>query len=131
MIIKLEFINSNIAITNADMKMIALGIPWLVVDKYVGRILVGTYSKAKSAKQLSEEFNIPIFLCYNRIRLLERAGLIKCVGKRLNRKGREVGIFKSELKKATVFYRSDSVKVRFEFASGLVRELEKELKTVD
>ena len=58
----------------------------MITDKYSVRILVGTAKKPKSAIELSEKYGIPIAACYRKIKELERAGLLRCVERRLTRK---------------------------------------------
>jgi hypothetical protein len=109
--------------------MTALEISRLLMDEYCERILVGTATKAKSAAQISTENNIPLTTCYKKIRLLKEMGFMKCVETYIDGSGKSIGLFKSELKKANIYYKNGMIKVRFEFHSGKVKEFEKDLET--
>lgn len=112
------------------MKIKALEVSKLVMDEYTEKILVGTFKRAKSAKQLSREHNIPLRLCYEKIRLLEKLGFLRRVSIRIGSRGEETTVFRSQLKQATIFHHDGNIKVRCEFKSGKVKEYEKELEIV-
>ncbi|AGB04780.1 hypothetical protein AciM339_0906 [Aciduliprofundum sp. MAR08-339] len=55
------------------------------MDKYSSQILLGTSTSSKGIRELSREYNIPVTVCYRRIKMLLEMGLLKeeRVGKRL------------------------------------------------
>ena len=55
------------------------------MDKYSSQILLGTSTKAKGIREISREYNIPVTVCYRRIKKLVEMGLLmeEKVGKRL------------------------------------------------
>ena len=94
----------------------------LITDKYSVRILVGTTKKPKSAIELSEKFGIPIAACYRKIRELEKAGLLRCVERRLTRKGKRVSMYISQLKTAYLFFENGRLRMRFQLTNGAVND---------
>ncbi len=55
------------------------------MDKYSSQILLGTSTQPKGIRELSREYNIPVTVCYRRIKKLVDMGLLReeKVGKRL------------------------------------------------
>lgn len=94
----------------------------LITDKYSVRILIGTSKKPKSAIELSEKFGIPIAACYRKIKELEKAGLIRCVERRLTRKGKRVSMYLSQLKTAYLFFENGKMRMRFHLTNGAVND---------
>jgi predicted transcriptional regulator len=99
----------------------------LITDKYSVRILVGTTKKPKSAIELSEKFGIPIAACYRKIKELERAGLLRCVERRLTRKGKRVSMYISQLKTAYLFFENGKLRMRFHLTNGAINDFGGEL----
>ena len=102
--------------------MEASEISTLVMEECSEKILTGAYNLAKSAAQLSIECGIPMSLCCEKIELLEKLGLIRRIDTRLTTEGEEIGLFRSEMRKATIFHDDGSIKVKFEFKSGMTKE---------
>lgn len=50
-----------------------------VRDRYIEDILVCTSYEPMTAKKISAIYGIPIAICYKKIKLLERYGLVHCV----------------------------------------------------
>jgi hypothetical protein len=94
----------------------------LITDKYSVRILVGTSKKPKSAIELSEKFGIPIAACYRKIKDLEKAGLIRCVERKLTRKGKRVSMYLSQLKTAYLFFENGKLRMRFHLTNGAIND---------
>lgn len=57
----------------------------IFMDRYSSQILLGTSAKAKGIRELSREYNIPVTVCYRRIKKLVEIGLLKeeKIGKRV------------------------------------------------
>ena len=89
-----------------------------MTDKYVSRILLGTYKRPRSIQYLSEIYDIPIAVCYRRVHDLEGAGFITCTGNALNRKGKRVKLFQSLVQSAHFFYEQGKFRARVQLASG-------------
>ena len=55
------------------------------MDRYSSQILLGTSTRAKGIRELSREYDIPVTVCYRRIKKLVEMGLLmeEKVGKRL------------------------------------------------
>ncbi len=60
------------------------------MDKYSSQILLGTATKPKGIREISREYNIPVTVCYRRIKKLVEMGLLReeKVGKRLKYQSR-------------------------------------------
>ena len=56
----------------------------VVMDRYTSQILLGTANRAKGIRELSREYNIPLTVCYRRVKKLAEIGLLKeeKIGKR-------------------------------------------------
>jgi len=96
------------------MEFDALNASKLLSDPYVMKILAASFKVPKSAQELSLRFSIPIAVCYRKIRELEGVGLMECVGKVLTPKGKRVGIYRSQVKGAYLFFEKDRLRVRLE-----------------
>ncbi len=48
----------------------------LMMDKYASQILLGTSSHPKGIREISREYNIPVTVCYRRIKKLVEIGLL-------------------------------------------------------
>ena len=57
----------------------------LLMDKYASQILLGTSSQPKGIREISREYNIPVTVCYRRIKKLVELGLLleEKMGKRI------------------------------------------------
>ncbi len=103
----------------------------LITDKYSVRILVGTAKKPKSAIELTERYGIPIAACYRKIKELETAGLLRCVERRLTRKGKRVSMYISQLKTAYLFFENGKLRMRFHLTNGAINDFGGEVGGVD
>lgn len=95
----------------------------ILVDPYSARILVSVSKKAKSVQQISEECSIPIAVCYRRVRELEKAGYIKCVGRALTREGKRVSLYKTHLCKADIKFENGVWRAVIIFEDGAMFRL--------
>jgi hypothetical protein len=96
----------------------------IIADEYAAKILAATYTIPKSAIRLSSDLGIPIAACYRRIRMLEKASLIRCEERVLTQKGKRMSVYVSVLKNAFIFLENGKLRVRFEMKSGCVDDYE-------
>ncbi len=96
----------------------------IIADEYAAKILAATYTIPKSAIRLSYDLGIPIAACYRRIRMLEKANLIRCEERVLTQKGKRMSVYVSVLKNAFIFLENGKLRVRFEMKSGCVDDYE-------
>jgi len=96
----------------------------VLVDDYVMKILTATYYRPKSAQELSVEHNIPIAVCYRKIKELVSLGLLKPEVRILTRKGKWVQLYRSQVKGAYVFIEKGRLRVRLELVSGRGEEID-------
>ena len=88
----------------------------LLVDEYVMKILMAAYKKPLSTQQMSIEFDIPIAVCYRKVRELLAADLLQKDEKYLTQKGKWVQTYRSKLKGAYVFLEKNELRVRLELS---------------
>ncbi|RLF68878.1 MAG: ArsR family transcriptional regulator [Thermoplasmata archaeon] len=88
------------------------------------KILTATYYRPKSAQELSVEHNIPIAVCYRKIKELVSLGLLKPEVRILTRKGKWVQLYRSQVKGAYVFIEKGRLRVRLELVSGRGEEID-------
>jgi len=60
------------------------------MDRYSSQILLGTSGQPKGIRELSREYDIPVTVCYRRIKKLVEIGLLKeeKIGKRVKYKSK-------------------------------------------
>jgi DNA-binding Lrp family transcriptional regulator len=92
-------------------------------DEYAARILVWAMEKPRTAAEMSENLGIPISACYNRIRMLEGIGLLRCVEVRLSPSGKRIAVYQSMLRKASIFMDRGEVRVRMELLDGKTEDM--------
>ena len=92
-------------------------------DEYAARILVWSIEKPRTAAEMSESLGIPISACYNRIRMLEGLGLLKCVEMRLSPSGKRIAVYQSLLRKASIYLERGEVRVKLELSDGKVEDM--------
>lgn len=95
----------------------------ILTEKYSAKILLATMVKTKTAIELSNELGIPIAACYRKIKLLEDAGLIVCVERRMTREGKRVGLFKSKVSNAEIVFQRNTVQAKIEMFDGTTQEV--------
>ena len=83
-------------------------------DRYTLLILAGTYQRECTAQELAEQYNIPIAVCYRRIKALEKIGLIRCTGRALTNKGKRVNLYKSMVKAVHLHFNGSELTLRLE-----------------
>ncbi len=62
----------------------------IFMDRYASQILLGTSARPKGIRELSREYNIPVTVCYRRIKKLVEIGLLQeeKIGKRVKYKSK-------------------------------------------
>jgi len=94
--------------------MDALEMAKLFSDKDTLRILADSFKFPKTAQELSDELDIPIAVCYKKIKKLANLDLIKCVDTKLSSKGKSVRCFRSQVKSTYIFFDQGKLRVRME-----------------
>ncbi len=95
-------------------------------DPYSVRILRATLHRPLDAITMSNMLDIPIAVCYRRIKELERLGLIENVGRRLTKKGKWINLYKATVKDTEIRMENGKIflKIRFRYGKeeGMVIE---------
>jgi DNA-binding Lrp family transcriptional regulator len=92
-------------------------------DEYAARILVWSIEKPRTAAEMSENLGIPISACYNRIRMLEGYGLLKCAEMKVSPSGKRIAVYQSLLRKASIFMDRGEVRVKLELIDGKIEDM--------
>ncbi len=58
------------------MEMNAKEVMSIIMERYTLQILMGTSEKPKGIRELSREYNIPVTMCYRRVKSLVGKGLL-------------------------------------------------------
>jgi len=88
----------------------------LVTDDYVMKILVATLHHPMSTQQLAFKFEIPLAVCYRKMKELLAADLIVREKKILTQQGKWVQLYRSKVRGAYVFIEKGALRVRLELA---------------
>ena len=86
----------------------------LLTDEPALRILTASFKNPKTTQELSEQLDIPLPVCYKKIKKLVSAGLIKCVDTKHSNKGKSVRCYQSQVKSAYLFIDRGKVRIRLE-----------------
>jgi predicted ArsR family transcriptional regulator len=89
------------------------GVEVLLADQDVRFILTGTFFAARSARELSERYGIPLATCYRKVKFLQRAGLLRPERTVLRGSGRPVTLMKAHLPAAQIMWDQDRVMLSF------------------
>jgi hypothetical protein len=92
----------------------------LISDKYVSKILMSTFKVPKSVQSISTTYEIPIAVCYRKVRQLENLGFLRCTGTKLNGNGKRIKLFQSQIINAHFFLERGKFRARVQLASGIV-----------
>ena len=92
----------------------------LISDKYVSKILMSTFKIPKSVQKISTTFDIPIAVCYRKVRQLEDLGFLRCTGTRLNGNGKRIKLFQSQIINAHFFMERGKFRARVQLSSGII-----------
>ncbi|MCK4455108.1 MAG: helix-turn-helix transcriptional regulator [Thermoplasmata archaeon] len=87
----------------------------LLTDDYAERILVATYFYPRSVQEISDKYDIPIAACYRKMHDLEDAGLVETDKIVTTSKGKNMKLYKSQLKSACIMFQEGHFKIRLEF----------------
>ena len=93
------------------------------------KIILSTYNIPRTPQQLSELFGIPIARCFEKVRKLEKMGLLRSQGKVLTRKGKPTDVYKSNLENAYVYLDNGRIKVRFEIAVNMAQDFRRRIES--
>jgi DNA-binding Lrp family transcriptional regulator len=105
------------------MEMDALTASGVMNDEYAARILVWSIDKPRTASDMSQNLGIPISACYNRIRMLENLGLLRCADMKMSPSGKRIAVYQSMLRKASIFMERGEVRVKLELIDGKVEDM--------
>jgi predicted ArsR family transcriptional regulator len=87
----------------------------LLTDDYAERILAATYFYARSVQEVSDKYDIPIAACYRKMHDLEDAGLVEVEKIVTTSKGKNMKLYRSQLKTACIMFQEGHFKIRLEF----------------
>ena len=93
-------------------------------DPYSIRILSATLHRPLDAITMSNMLDIPIAVCYRRIRELEELGLIEKAGRKLTKKGKWINLYKAKIKDAEMKMENGKIFLKIKFRYGKEDELE-------
>lgn len=97
------------------MSMNILDASKIITDECSMKILAGSFNDPKTANELSVKFEIPLDICYRKIRVLETFGLLECVEKIGTSNGRRVKLYRSLVKDGCLFYEKGKLRVCLKF----------------
>lgn len=95
----------------------------LISDRHTSKILICTHKSPRSILSISEANSIPIAVCYRKVRLLEKLGFLKCVGKKSKKSGKVSKLYQSQITCAHFFLEKGKFRARIQLAKGLVDDL--------
>ena len=95
-------------------------------DPYSIKILGATLHRPLDAITMSNMLDIPIAVCYRRIRELEELGLVEKVGRKLTRRGKWINLYKAKLKDAEIRMENGKIFLKIRFRYGKEEGLEVE-----
>ena len=103
--------------------MDAWSISRVMNDDYCAQILVWSMETPRTVAEMSSSLGIPISACYNRIHHLESLRLMECVERRRAPSGKFIMVYRSRLRKATIFVDRGAMRVKVELIDGKVEDL--------
>ena len=71
---------------------------------------------------MNANLGIPVSACYDRIKLLEKMGLLKCAEMKVSKSGKPTAAYISVLTKASIFMEKGRVRLRVEMIDGKIEE---------
>jgi hypothetical protein len=92
----------------------------LISEKNASKILMSTYKVPKTAQEISSAHDIPIAVCYRKMRQLEKLGLLRCMGSKLTREGKRVRLYQSQILYAHFFMEKGKFRATVQLTSGVV-----------
>ena len=86
-----------------------------VMDHDVERILLATYKQERSANELSDLYGIPISRCNRKIMEMKNVGLINISETVIDHHGRNMDLYRANLKSAYVSYEGGKLKITWKW----------------
>ena len=83
-------------------------VPETLGEKYSLEILRETH-EPRSARELSDQLNVPIATCYRRIEALVEAGLLEEKGRELSDRGRRSSVYKRTFDEIVLTFEEDDL----------------------
>jgi len=96
----------------------------IITDEYYIKILSGAFHDPITADELSVKFEIPIDICYRKIRVLETFGLLECVEKIRTSNGRRVKLYRSLVKDGCLFFEKGKLRVCLNFITNQMMDFD-------
>ncbi|MFH0816567.1 MAG: winged helix-turn-helix domain-containing protein [Methanobacteriota archaeon] len=93
-----------------------------VSDVDVEKILLGTYEREMTVRELSEAYGIPIATCYRKVRALEDHGLLSEAKAIMGRDGKIHKFYRANMENAYVYYEDGKAKVRFKVILDVAKD---------
>ncbi|MCD6461995.1 MAG: helix-turn-helix transcriptional regulator [Thermoplasmata archaeon] len=90
----------------------------LFTDIYASKILALAAIGPCGAQEMSRKLDIPIAVCYRRIKELEKAGLIRVAQRYLNRRGKRVNLYVTNVQEAKIEFVDGHWRVHLIMKSG-------------
>lgn len=91
----------------------------LMMDRQAKQILMGTFFQSKSINELSEKFDIPMDMCYQKVQALERLGMLICDNSIPIPRDESIKYYRSDLLNTHVVCKPNDIYMRFEVMPGL------------
>lgn len=85
-------------------------VPDVLGDEYVTDILAAT-DDPKSARELSDQLDVPIATCYRRVEDLVEVGLLNEVGRELSDRGQRTSVYRRTVDDVTISFENGEVTV--------------------
>ncbi|MBA3044996.1 MAG: winged helix-turn-helix domain-containing protein [Candidatus Thermoplasmatota archaeon] len=104
-------------------EMTAVNMAQVLGDENSRKILIATHLKPKTASEISENYGIPIAICYRRIKTLENMALVQKDEQILTQKGKRRWSYISNIHKLELMYRDGKIAARYELRNGFVENL--------
>jgi len=86
----------------------------LMKDRHVKQILTDTFFQSKSVEELCEKFSIPMAICSQKVRALERLGMLVCDHSFRFKNDTKVKYYRSDLLNTHFIFKPDDLYLRFE-----------------
>jgi len=96
----------------------------IMKDRTAVKILLSTYRRPMTAKEISDSTGIPLVEVYKKIKELEKLQLMQKEGGIITRRGRAKPVYRANIEDAYVFFDNGRLKARFEVAAGMARAFE-------
>ncbi len=89
------------------MELAAKDILGILMDRYSSKIILGTLDRAKGIREMSRDYDIPLSVCYRRVKMLAEMGFL-----REEKKGKRVKyLSKIDHFKAVLNFESNSMMI--------------------